>query len=105
MVIPVTLDTTSDLSFSFLWLQYILSFAIFGVISYYGILMCYQANSKGDGKYFFMRFSALGLPIMIRVSLFALVAVIPFTLLMIFASNLVGNLDATLFPYYNFLPN
>ncbi|HEB59912.1 MAG TPA: hypothetical protein ENJ01_11865 [Gammaproteobacteria bacterium] len=48
-------------------------------ISYYGIWMTYQANRKGDGKDYFLRFSVLTLPVGLQlVVLFALVSLLLF---------------------------
>lgn len=43
-------------------------FVLLGVISYYGVWLIYQVNRKGDGKDFFMRFSALSLPVGIQLA-------------------------------------
>ncbi|MEQ9343757.1 MAG: hypothetical protein RIN53_11895 [Gammaproteobacteria bacterium] len=58
-------------------LESLLFFMIFGVISYFGIWLCFQANSKGDGKDFFLRMSVLTLPVMIRVWIVAILAGVP----------------------------
>lgn len=42
-------------------------FIVVGVITYYGVWLNYQVNSKGDGKDFFLRFSALSLPVTIQL--------------------------------------
>ncbi len=44
-------------------------FIITGVVSYYGTWLTYQANTKGDGKDYFLRFAALSLPIGIQLVL------------------------------------
>ncbi len=45
----------------------IVLFIIAGVISYYGTWLIYQVNEKGDGQDFFMRFTALSLPVAIQL--------------------------------------
>jgi len=46
---------------------YIVLFIITAVISYYGVWLTYQVNKKGDGKDYFLRFSALTLPVGIQL--------------------------------------
>lgn len=51
----------------------ILTFIVIGVIIYYGYWLLYQANSKGDGKNFFLRINALMLPVFIRIFIVAII--------------------------------
>lgn len=46
---------------------YLLAFIASGVICYYGVLLTYQVNNKGDGKDYFLRFAALSLPVGIQL--------------------------------------
>ncbi len=48
-------------------LTYLTSFIITGIISYYGVWLTYQVNSKGDSKDYFLRFVSLSLPVGIQL--------------------------------------
>lgn len=41
----------------------VIAFILVAIITYYGSWLAYQANRKGDGNDFFMRYAALSLPI------------------------------------------
>ncbi|SEQ81688.1 hypothetical protein SAMN03080615_02867 [Amphritea atlantica] len=50
----------------------LLMMIIEGVITYYGVWLTYQANEKGDGKDFFLRFISLSLPVGFKLALYFL---------------------------------
>jgi hypothetical protein len=58
----------------------LLEYIFAAVIVYYGVWLAYQANGKGDGEGFFLRFTALSLPIGIQVT------IVFFVLYMVFVS-------------------
>jgi hypothetical protein len=60
------------------------------IISYYGLWMIYQANAKGDNKDFFKRFTALSLPVTIRLIVIMLPALFFIMLLRIEISNIIS---------------
>lgn len=59
------------------YLAKIVLFVLSAAIAYYGIWLCYQTNTKGDGKDFFLRFVALSLPVGLQLAvLFLAVALL-----------------------------
>ena len=69
--LDIPLSATFEQSSSnLMWLfGFFVFYILGGVISYYGIWLCYQINNKGDGKDFFLRFSILSLPIGIQLTI------------------------------------
>lgn len=66
-----------------------LLFVVAGVITYYGLWLTYQANTKGDGKDFFLRLTALILPIGFKLVLyFMLISLVVVSIIMLLVSNL-----------------
>jgi hypothetical protein len=74
------MESTLELS----WVQMIVFLVAFMLVNYYGLIYTYQANQNGDGKSYFFRFSALSLPVGMRV---ALMFVIPMFLVVLFSDN------------------
>ena len=103
VTVPVTLNFDSSFSFGSFFMEYLIYFFILGAISYYGLLMCYQTNSKGDGSDFFLRVAALGLPVMIRVAIYSLIAFIPLSALVVFLLDMVGSLGTSTYQGYQFV--
>jgi len=66
--IPISVEAVETTTSNYNVVSLVLSFIIIGVITYYGVWLTQQVNSKGDGKDFFMRFAALSLPIGIQLS-------------------------------------
>ncbi len=96
--VPITFTMESEFSFSAFYVENLMYFLILAAVSYYGLLMCYQANSKGDGREFFVRLVTLGLPVMIRVAVFSALVFILLTMLL---SLLLGNLGGISMPTFN----
>jgi len=69
---------------------FVLMFITTGIISYYGVWLAYQANAKGDGEDFFLRFAALTLPIGIQLAVLFLGIGIFLALLVIPLTNYFG---------------
>ena len=65
--VPVSVNLKEAASGFWHSIGYLAVFIITGIISYYGVLLTYQVNSKGDGKDYFLRFSALALPVGIQL--------------------------------------
>lgn len=65
--IPITADVANSESSFIHLLAFLLFFIITAIISYYGSWLTYQVNRKGDGKDYFMRFTALSLPVGIQL--------------------------------------
>ena len=65
--IPITADIADSESGAIHFLFFIIFFIITAIISYYGSWLTYQVNCKGDGKDYFMRFTALSLPVGIQL--------------------------------------
>jgi putative flippase GtrA len=78
---------------------HLVAFIVGGLFTYFGMLLTYQANSKGDGKDYFLRFAALSLPLGIQLFVMALVVVV----LLVIASGLTFLLGPSLttFVIYN----
>ena len=95
--LPVSFDINPDPSEAYIMLEWWFFFVLAGVISYYGILLCYQANAKGDGNDFFVRYSALGLPVMIRLLFYSLVMALPFLFAAIFFATLLDEIGFEVF--------
>jgi hypothetical protein len=91
VTVPVTLNWDAEFSFSAYIAEYVIYFAILGFVSYYGLIMCFQTNSKGDGLDFFTRILALGLPVMVRMAIYSLIAFIPFTALTVLVLGAAGS--------------
>lgn len=74
-----------------LWgsLTSVLFFFVAGFITYYGLWLTYQANSKGDGKDFFLRLTALVLPIGFKLVIyFMLICLVSAGIIMLVGNNL-----------------
>jgi len=65
--IPVTVTFTDTEPSGLVSFVNLLFFVLSGYVTYYGYWVVYQSNSKGDGKDFFLRVTALTLPIMFRL--------------------------------------
>ncbi len=63
------------------------AFVVSGLIAYFGMWLTYQANGKGDGKDYFLRFAALSLPISLKL----LIQYVPLVALLFLASILLTN--------------
>jgi len=68
----------------------VLYFIVAGIVSYYGVWLTYQANSKGDGVEYFLRFTALTLPVGIQVFLLFLGVALIMAVLAIPLSSAIG---------------
>jgi ABC-type sulfate transport system permease subunit len=64
-----------------------------------GVVVCYQANRRGDGKNFLERYICLQVPLSIRFLVLGLMFVVLFSLLF---GNLLYNLSSPLFINYFF---
>ena len=65
--IPITAEVSDSSSGVGHFIAFIIFFIITAIISYYGTWLTYQTNHKGDGKDYFMRFTALSLPVGIQL--------------------------------------
>lgn len=85
--IPISVSFTNTEPNGYATFMEIALFIISGVITYYGYWLVYQANSKGDGKDFFLRIAALSLPVIVRLLIYAIV----FGLLLFILSSILAN--------------
>lgn len=65
------------IGFSYFLFESVLFFIVTGVISYFGIWLCFQGNSKGDGKEFFLRMATLALPVLNKVLILGVFVGVP----------------------------
>jgi|AZIC01.1.fsa_nt_gi hypothetical protein len=65
--IPISVDPGESNPGIFHVLSFIIFFIISGFISFYGVWLTHQVNSKGDGNDYFLRFTVLALPIGIQL--------------------------------------
>ncbi len=87
--VPITGEFCSEGTGGSGVLSVIIVFVVAGVISYYGIWLAQQVNTKGDGKDFFLRFSVLALPIGVQLMvLFVLLGVVLISISMFMTSSL-----------------
>jgi len=77
IVIPFEIVTTlSDKGLYGIIVQMV-TFILIGVTTFFGVMISYQVNQKGDGKDYFLRFASLALPITIQlVVLFLIIGII-----------------------------
>lgn len=65
--VPIAIDHGGPSSGIFHLLLSVIVYIVSGVISFYGVWLTYQANSKGDGRDYFMRLATLSLPVGIQL--------------------------------------
>jgi hypothetical protein len=65
--VPISVEFQESISGFSRLASYAVIFVIAGVISYYGVWLTHQVNSRGDGEDYFLRFAALALPVGIQL--------------------------------------
>jgi putative flippase GtrA len=67
--VPIHINFESEEVRGMSLIGHILGFIVSAAIVYYGVWFTFQANQKGDGQDYFLRFSALTLPVSVRLLL------------------------------------